>query len=417
MTAGFRPRLGGDPEGDEFYNREVEISRLLELVERDHCLLLGPRRIGKTGILKRLLEKTDDERLFIYMTCQNAKGSLELVLRDLVSEIYSELERLERARGPGGSGGARIKKRWNGFSRFKGWLGSFFSRWQVEKVDLDLKVVRAEFHHTLEGEADRALKVLSSLEDLEWPEGSRLVVMMDEFGDLIERWNGSDEELIDFLSTFQTVRKNSRLTWLRFIFAGSTSLTEAVREVDKLATRTINDLATFVVDEFTHDDAVGLLTALARYHELELDEGAVELILRKTGCFPFFIQLFMDDLQVICDRERVAQVDRILAARAYEQLLSSSRAGYHLTWFRDRLEHYGDLGSTVIDLLSDIARKGSLTKSRGIRTTVMKHEPPEIEIGDLLSRLKDDYYLVEEEGGRYRFRNEYFRDWWTRMYL
>jgi len=52
--------VGSPAIGDDFFDREKEISQIISILEKDSILLIAPRRFGKTSIMigleKELLE-------------------------------------------------------------------------------------------------------------------------------------------------------------------------------------------------------------------------------------------------------------------------------------------------------------------------------------------------------------------------
>lgn len=48
--------VGNTVQGDDFFDRERELSSVLARLQTDHVLLLAPRRVGKTSLMYRVRE-------------------------------------------------------------------------------------------------------------------------------------------------------------------------------------------------------------------------------------------------------------------------------------------------------------------------------------------------------------------------
>lgn len=67
--------------GDQFWNREVELSLFIErLCEGAHLLLTAPRRIGKTSLLKEVARRLQGRFLCLYVDLQKAESPSDAVV-------------------------------------------------------------------------------------------------------------------------------------------------------------------------------------------------------------------------------------------------------------------------------------------------------------------------------------------------
>ncbi len=64
--------VGGEVEPPYFIGRDEEVSRIrIDLLSRaQHNVIIGPRRIGKTSLLKNLKNSIEDEVLFVQVNCR-----------------------------------------------------------------------------------------------------------------------------------------------------------------------------------------------------------------------------------------------------------------------------------------------------------------------------------------------------------
>jgi len=79
----------GQPvRGDDFFDREPEQRTLWDSLDADNILLLAPRRVGKTSLMRRL-EETAEQRGFraLYLTVEGATDEPTFVRRLLAGSI------------------------------------------------------------------------------------------------------------------------------------------------------------------------------------------------------------------------------------------------------------------------------------------------------------------------------------------
>ena len=79
--------------GDDFFDRQSEIARFWRDLETDSLLLLAPRRVGKTSILRRLQEQAGEHgfQAAIFRDVSDCKDELAFVKH--LSEAILESDR------------------------------------------------------------------------------------------------------------------------------------------------------------------------------------------------------------------------------------------------------------------------------------------------------------------------------------
>src|SRR5262245_16823336 len=81
--------VGTSVEGHNFFGREEDLEDLGRMVETDHVLLLAPRRVGKSSLLKAVLPgPTADGRIPVFVDVQDCKTERELI-RTLFAAIHA----------------------------------------------------------------------------------------------------------------------------------------------------------------------------------------------------------------------------------------------------------------------------------------------------------------------------------------
>jgi uncharacterized protein len=183
-------RFSGPLPPEEMIDREPEAQALLDLVVGGHSVrLLGPRRYGKTTLLRRLLNDADEAGM---ATCL---VDLEDVLT--LGEIVVRIERAyaERLKGP-------IRRT----------VEALFRSWNVG-LSLGAGGFAATLQHSPRANADAVLlRLLELPRELHRGKGVKSVIVFDEFQDVLAV-HGADGK---FRSVIQ-----HQLEFASYAFAGS----------------------------------------------------------------------------------------------------------------------------------------------------------------------------------------------------
>lgn len=391
-------RVGPPVRGQDFYDRVQELDVLLDLLHRDHVLLLAPRRVGKTSLMRRVEEAASERGLHaVYVS---------------VAETSNELGFVNQLLGAVGSRKASAK---------------IFATLRKSAAGKQLKRVRrleaAGFGFELSDvEADWSVVGEELLRALDLQPG-RWLVLIDELPMFVLRLlrsDGSVERTRRFLEWFRAVRQRSDMDGTtRWLLAGSIGLdTVAARE--NLGD-TINDLHVYHLGPFSESASDGLLRELSSTHDLPLDEGVRRHMAQRIGwLIPYHLQLLFSHLRSRC-REEGAAATREAVDAAYESLLAPSSKAYFDYWRQRLHEELGqpDAGYALL-LLDTVARDEAGASRDTLRQVLHVQVADPMERGGklryLLDVLESDGYLVERED-RFLFRSPLVRAYWVRRVL
>ncbi|PKK86283.1 MAG: hypothetical protein CVT48_01750 [Thermoplasmata archaeon HGW-Thermoplasmata-1] len=83
--------------GKSFVNREKELEMLIEAVRhRENILLHSPRRLGKSSLLKKVLDSVKNEKIAIYVDlweCSTESEIAENIVSGIVNAAYGKIEK------------------------------------------------------------------------------------------------------------------------------------------------------------------------------------------------------------------------------------------------------------------------------------------------------------------------------------
>jgi hypothetical protein len=379
--------------GDQFWDREAELSLFMErLSEGAHLLLTAPRRIGKTSLLKEVARRLEGRFLCLYVDLQKAESPSDAVVElSLAAHEY--------------------KPAWDRvLSVFQNTL-----RDAVETVKIkDLSVVLRSGLTTdnWQSKGDQLFQVLAE-QDLP------VALFFDEVAILVNRLlRGSDyiitsqrrEEVDVFLSWLRanSIRHQGKI---RLVVTGSIGLEPLVRQAGLSAT--LNTFTPFHLKPWTREVARGCLEALSESYALTFQPGAAEEMLDHLGIYiPHHVQMFFDHVYQEARLAGLHEVSMYLVRDVYQQSMLGIRGHVELSHMEERLKMV--LGPKVdllaLDLLTEAAVVGTLTADTA-RLLALTHfgEAWASPVRDVLSILEHDGYL-KSRGGAYSFASTLLKD-------
>jgi len=395
-------RVGAIAEGEDFFDRVTELDDLWRYVEGNHILLSGPRRLGKSSLLKRFAEQATAQgilaRLVDVEGIDNAGAFVAELVRAFPDESLS---------GYASSAGTA--------------LGSLLTRFR--KMDLRLP-----------GGWGGGLEI-QALPDVPWREQAlglqhRLselpaFLLVDEFSVFLEKLTArSLPETQQLLGWLRAWRQQSGVA-CRFILSGSISVIPLLARY-RLNT-TVNDCHEYKLGPFRLGAARQMLSELAQREKWQLDNAVAEHLCNRIGWLsPFYLSLFLATT-IEAARDRLLETEnniRLLtmtdAEDAWDRLLASRSRFMH--WFQ-RLQR--DLSepqlSFALATLRTVARaENVLTQAQLLSRLARLEIDPDrrvYRLSEVLLLLEEDGYIgIEGEGrtSRIRFLSFLLRDYWRR---
>jgi hypothetical protein len=385
----MRNITGSVIEGSDFFDRETELARLWGDLETDNLLMLSPRRIGKTSILRRMHQDAHSHGFdgAIFQDVSACRDEFAFVRQ--IATALLETDGADRA--------------WGALQNSP--IGKFFGR--VQKAggagfNIEFRAeATADWERIGEGLADS----ISRLD-------GRWLLLIDELAVFITNlMEGPDDaaRIRQFLYWLRKIRL--QYPKLRWLLTGSIGL-------DTIAARlnisdSINDLGIVAVGPFSKETADRFLKALADSYKLELSPEVRAHVLGRIGWLaPFYLQLAFKL------RLEPAPLTTDSAEHAINSLLEPQYQ-VHFDYWRQRLERELDHAdaSHATELLNAAARDPQgvtlATLSQTLARAVLDARQRQDRLRYLLDVLASDGYFVQHEG-RYRFRFPLLREYWLR---
>lgn len=380
--------IGNPVIGNDFFDRELEQRQVWRKLESNHLLMLAPRRIGKTSLIYRLCE-TSQEHGFFSLHCSLAGCDDE---RDCVKEIFKALHILHTT-------SQKTSKLLGGIKSLK-----------VAGSGIDFANDKADNWRTAGEEIGKALAA---------SEGNWLICV-DELPvfivKLLQQGEPGRQRARTFLYWLRELRQThfQRIKWLLAGSIGLDTMTARLRIGDA-----INDLEPYKLDAFSSDTARRFLAELAASYALPMDTVTTEHLLKRIGWpVPYYLQLMFSHLRdAFLDNQMSlspAAVDAV-----FDKLLGQ---GYrvHFDYWRQRLDD--ELGqpeaafaNRILDLICASSDGMSVdTLSPALQAQIADPDARDRLLRHLLQILESDGYLVRHDNGRYAYRLEWLRMYWQK---
>jgi len=402
MAPGLVNKAGGVVRGVNFFNRDEETKELTWLLdENNSVLLVAPRRVGKTSLVRETFRRMEKRKkdFLIYIDVEDCRTPSDLIvalgieihkharLQNVLSKAFQLLERVEKV-SVGGAFGIKLRDQIQGDWKEKG--RTLFS----ELANADLPVVICF---------------------------DELPVMVSRM--LSDRENSNQAKRIQEVDIFLSwLRKNMQEYHdkLRCIICGSIGL-EPILHRHGLS-KTINHLSPFHLGSWSRETATTCLEQLALREEINWESETLNHLLDYLPPYiPYHVQLFFSHLRYDCKQRNmltptVEEVDRV-----YHTVMLGTRGHAELATYEERLKQVfgadAEMHDMAFELLTaastgELSRQeaGCIAKSHGLHRNAL-------ELMNVLDILEHDGYLAQHGAKKsWKFESVILRDWWNKRH-
>lgn len=379
--------IGHAVEGDKFFGREKELKRMAEkLQDRKASIFIpGPRRIGKTSLVKEFIRRNKDKYRFIYFDLESRHSIIELC-RDLTQEIKKSFPELIKSK-------AEISEKWNNLSKML----------RKIKVAGAIEIETGEIPINVKEIMARMEDVFVELYHHEF------VLAIDEFSDFLINLKKKDIGDVQlFLEWLRRLRQEEKI---RLIITGSINILSTVEELN--VPDLINDMIDIDILPFRDSEVRDFLTELLKDKGITFDKEVMDFVQEKmSDGIPFYIQIFADSACFYLG-ENVTLHDLKEVERLYQKITSKQH--------KEFIDLHSRLKSYLPEVEYEAVRKilahvvFSPMTFDDLYPYVEEILPDKTKVNKVLKRLVDECYLVKEKG-MYRFVSPMVQDWWKNSY-
>lgn len=388
--------IGPPVEGDNFFGREREQKQIWRKLQSNNLLMLAPRRIGKTSLLKKLRDTAPAHNSHVlycsFAGCQDELSCINEILKSLDAQKSLQTSVM------------------NSLKKVKG----------VKFAGFGIDFSAVENHHwSVIGESlTVALKEASTSAAKNGEQNKSLVICVDELPIFILRQLKLDdglEKVRAFLNWFRNIRQTHAAD-IKWILAGSIGLDTVTKRLN--IGDTINDLQPYPIGAFDQKSAQQLLRNLAQSYELKLSVEMCDVIIAKVGwAIPYYLQIMLETL-LDTKADITTSINEADIDNAFSELLTPEFKSYFDYWRQRLTEELGAPDdSHAIHLLNQICQdpdgvsRASLSQALTAKMGDPAHSDEQLMY--LLDVLQSDGYIIEHHE-RYKFRLMWLKAYWKK---
>ena len=381
--------------GDDFFDRESELKALEALVvEGNHVLLTGQRRMGKTSVARELGRRLETEDwAFLFADAEGATCA---------EEVIAEIAKAAHpVRGMLSSFGNTMRH----------WIGDNIE--EVSAGEFAVKIRAGLNTGTWRRDGETLLRNCADYH-------RRVLLVIDELPIFLKRVlqaDGDKRRVDEFLSWLRGVFQSFSNHGLVLIVSGSIGLAPLVRRLG-IPDR-INHLYPYRLGPWTREASVECFEGLANSCGLKIENGVAVAVYEKLGIgVPYHVQSFFARLR---DFVIMRQLDRVTVKdveEVYQTELLGPSGQNNLVHYETRLKDGLDEESYSIamELLAEAAIQDVLTVNarrclERLYGSVVSDASGHI--ADTLEILEHDGYLEKTGDDGYFFPSRLLKDWWS----
>lgn len=390
--------------GDQFYDRAVELGLFSELMRAGtNLLVVAPRRIGKTSLLREAERRLQSEYLCLQVDLQKASSPADAIL---------ELSLATRPHLP----------LW---SRVTGLFGNLLDQvagrvQSLKKSDVTVALRAGINPGNWQSKGDRLLELIARSD-------KPVILFLDELPILIAKiLKGSDfkitperrdvaESLMSWIRS-SSIKHQGRI---RFVIAGSIGLRPVLQQAGLNAT--LNNFQSFPLSPWTPEVAVAFINEISKENDLVLEDGVAEQMTSLLGtCIPHYVRMFFEHVYRTSKQDGTAPISAAKVAQIYAAEMLGVHGRAELSHHEERLRLLGpDFYDLAMEVLTETAVSGRVdlrTAEELAAENPLEETSPATRAREALGILEHDGYLREFEQGTYVFDSKLVCDWWKASY-
>jgi len=380
--------VGQAVRNSDFWDRTDELADIWDAIESgSHILISAPRRVGKTSIMYKVLDKPKTNYIPVYIDTESADSQNEFW-----HKLFHALMEEDFVNGLQNSAKTLLAKLIN-IKITK------ISATGVEFADGEVLDYKEAFK--------RLIKDLDS--------DKKLIIMIDEFAQTIENIIKYEDDGIksatSLLKAHRELRQDIKFSQkVTFIYAGSIGLESVVAKMD--AIKHINDLNSIKISPLSRLEAQEFAKQLFANNKINIAHDEIVYLLDKIEwLIPFYIQLLAQEIRKL--HRKSPNVTPKMIDQAIDNSLQHRQ--HFETWFsKIKVAFKNDDYLFAKEILNTISDHRSM-ESLSIANIAAKHSLTDDDAKEIIHSLIYDGYINNNDNPReYRFNSPILRLWWNK---
>lgn len=380
--------------GDKYFPRVKDENRIWRRLKKgSHLLVLAPRRVGKTSLLRHMELKPKDDYVFLYSIVQSC-GTEHEYYKAIIENLFQ----------------SDFTTRLSGL---KNWGQEKLDKLRSSVTDVKLSGAGITFDNK-----DRVLNhndLKAALEAINIDE--KLILVIDEFPDVLEKIykEQGHSAAESFLSGCRELWQNPLLDQkVQFIFTGSIGLDTLVNKLN--LSDLINALITTSVEPLSDDRAIEFLDFIVADADepVSLAVDVKQHLLNKVGwLMPYYIELLWLALEDLCSEDEIETVTIEHVDKAYEILFTHTYRSYFSHW-AERLERLEATEKQFAHQLLKLITEQNTIAVENIHNLKQDPQFAQTDCNYVCNCLEHDGYIFFNSQKCYQFTSPMLNQWWTR---
>jgi AAA+ ATPase superfamily predicted ATPase len=383
----IRPFVYGKPVTKPYFvDREKETELILDQIRSvkhgasTNLAVLGPRRVGKTSIIKNVMMEFEDDKeiIPIFIDCLSIPSMRRLsnVIAEDAKTSYIEK-----------TGDTKYARKINEF--IKKSVGEIISK--VSELDVSISSYLSIKLSLQEAETDEDVvfeNTLNYLEQLGKSKNVYFAVFLDEFSEIAEKWGD------DFIKLFRTiVQQQTRTVYV----LSSSAMTFMNNLVYSSRSPFYRQLKPISIGPLPQDVTKAYVTERFGLVEYSITNEALKLMLELTNCLPDYIQR-MGDMLLDISEDRSINVGNV--RQAYEDIFITLDPTFNLLF--TKLSENSTTYPDIVVASAKFSKPSLIANDAGIPVTSLYYYMPYLINLGIIERVKK---------GQYQLIDPIFRDW------
>jgi hypothetical protein len=376
---------GGILAPEDVIGRDHLIERLWRVLETQSVVLTSERRVGKTSVIRKMVDATGDDRVCILRDVEGYRSPTEFI-EGIYSDVQPMLSKKERSR--------------------LAILGVLEKLGGTEIGHIKLPQVKSHWKD-----------LLSALfHDIFNEETRPVIFFWDELPLFLYnvKTSAGEQDAMELLDALRALRQ--RYVNLRMVFTGSVGIHQVIGSLRKhgYANDPTNDMATIEVPPLEPRHGSHLAALLIEGERIEIldDIAAVgNAISEAAGHIPYYTHYLVSRI-----RNSGLPMHSSAVNKCLEELIADPNDPAHFQYYQTRLTTYygaieAQLALCALDTLASLGRTVAFPEFLNL----VRHRTAEAEeelFRQVLQVLLKDHYLVRNGDGTYGFRYSIVQHWW-----
>lgn len=376
---------GGQIPPSEVLGRDALIERLWRVLERQSLVLSAERRIGKTCVVKKMVEEAPKDKLSVYHDLEKIRTPMEFV-ETVFRDVEDYLSGLKRTT-----------------ERVRSFLAQFSG---AEAGGVKFPDVVAPHWKTL---------LTKTIEDLIEHQDRTVIFFWDEMPLMLYniRQRSGEDAAMEILDTLRSLRQMH--PGLRMVFTGSIGLHNVISSLKRAgyANDPTNDMHTEDVPPLSPADAQELARRLLEGEGVQVEDlrATAQAIAEAVDGIPYFIHHVVDRMV-----ERGGAVNAATVSEIVDACLTDPHDRWHMRYYRERIDTYYaseecPFALNLLDVLSGADCPLRFDDLFNLLKSRIVTEDSEI-TRSVLTLLQRDHYILQQADGAFRFRFSLIQRCW-----